>query len=214
MNGHHIVVPFLALVSFISSPLPVIVGWIRRKYLSRGSRIFLGLLSFYLLVLAAQLVMMFNYINTLWTTQLYTLMEFCIIAAVYFVESDTRFIRNAIRWSIYVFCVFWIIAKFSFEPMTLYDNYTGPFAAVLLSVMATYKLIELLRESRDSVFKKSMFWISTGIIVYYVGTMPLVSLANMLLTRPLEEFANFWRINWGLAIVSNLIYTKAFTCKL
>jgi hypothetical protein len=214
MNDHHIALPFLALVSFISSPLPVIVGWIRRKYLSRGSRIFLGLLSFYLLVLAAQLVMMFNYINAMWISQLYTLIEFCIIAAVYFVETDKLSVKNAIKWSIYVFCVFWIIAKFSFEPMILYDNYTSPFAAVLLIVMATYKLIELLRESKNSVFKKSMFWISTGIVVYYVGTMPLFALANMLLTRPLDEFANFWRINWGLAIVSNLIYSKAFTCKL
>jgi hypothetical protein len=214
MNEHHSVVPFLALVSFISSPLPVIVGWIRRRYLSRGSRIFLGLLSFYLVVLSTEMLMTFNRINALWMLHFYSLIEFCIIAAVYLVESDKSFVKNAIKWSIYVFCAFWIIAKFSFEPMTLYDNYTSPFAAVLLIVMATYKLIELLRESKDSVFKKSMFWISTGIVVYYVGTMPLFALANMLLTRPLDEFANFWRINWGLAIVSNLIYTKAFTCKL
>jgi uncharacterized membrane protein (DUF485 family) len=79
--------------------------------------------------------------------------------------------------------------------------------------MATYKLIDLLKESKESVFKKSMFWISTGVVVFYVGTMPLISFANMLLTRPLKEFANFWEINWGLTIVANLIYAKAFTCK-
>jgi hypothetical protein len=214
MNVDHVSVPFLALVSFVSSPLPVIVGWIRRKYLSRGSRVLLGLLAFYLLFLPTQLAMLFSDANTHWLSQLYVFLEFCTIAIVLLLEIDDAHVRAAIKWAIFMYCTFWLMAKFTIEPLTLYDNYTGPFAAVLLIVIATYKLIELLREGRESVFRKSMFWISTGIIVYYVGTMPLVSLANMLLTRPLEEFANFWKINWGLAIVSNLIYTKAFTCKL
>ncbi len=213
MGDHHISGPFLALLSFISSPMPVIVGWIRRKYLSRGSRILLALLSLYLFVLAAELIMVFNAINTHYLSQVYSLVEFCTIAAVFLVESENSQIKAAIEWAIFVFCVFWFVAKLTFEPMTLYDNYSSPLAALLVSVMAVHKLVGLLKDDKDTVSRKSMFWISIGIVIYFVGTMPLFALANMLMTRPLEEFANFWKIDWALTILANLIYTKAFTCK-
>ncbi len=213
MNHNQITVPTLALISFISCLFPVIVGAIRWKHLSRGSRIFLGLLGFYLPVLITQLIMMFHWINTMWTVQLYALIEYCVVATVFWVETKNQFVKRAIRWSIYFYFACWVIAKFTVESFTKYDNYTSSLSSVLLIAMGVFKLVELLRENKDSIFQKSQFWISSGIVVYYVGTMPLFSLANVLLRRPLEEFANYWTINWALMIVVNLMYSKAFSCK-
>jgi hypothetical protein len=116
------------------------------------------------------------------------------------------------KWSIPFFIVLWSVAKLTLEPITKYDTYTGPIGAVMLISMATYTLIELLDAQKESIYQKSRFWISAGVVIYGVGTLPLFSLANLLLRRPLEEFEKVWSINWGLMITVNLIYSRAFLC--
>lgn len=210
---HQITVPTLALVSFVTCLFPVAVGAIRRTNLSKGGRIFLGLLTFYVFVLITQLTMVFNKISTLWTVQLYAVIEYCAIAAVFWVESQNQLFRKFIQGSIYFYLVCWVIAKLTVESFTKYDNYTAPLSSILLVAMGVFMLIELLRENKGSVVQKSLFWISAGIVIYYAGTLPIFAMANFLLRRPLEEFANVWTINWILTIVANLLYSKAYLCK-
>lgn len=213
MTIRHLYVPALAIASMVSNLLPVVVGVFFRKRLSRGSKLYLALLIFYIPVLILQFTLLIERINNTWILHFYTLIECWVVLSMYSVESSSETLKNLVKWLVYFYSAIWLIAKFTVESFTLYDNYTSTLAALLMVMFAMHGLIDLQRQSGPPIFRKSQFWISTGILIYSVGTMPLFSIANVLLRRPLEEFEGFWAINWSLTILANLIYTKAFTCK-
>ena len=212
MNIGHIHFPILALVAFASCVLPVVTGGLRWRKLPRETRYLLGIFSLYILVLTTQIIVAFNRFNTTWIGQIYNLGEYSVFAVVFSIWCDKERTKNLMIWSIPFFITVWIVAKLTLEPISKYDTYTGPIGTVMLIAMAIYSLIDLLAAPKESMYQKSRFWFSSGIIIYGVGTLPLFSLANLLLTRPLKEFEQMWAINWGLMIVVNCIYSRALLC--
>jgi hypothetical protein len=210
VQEHHLHIPVLAMASFFSTLLPVLVGWTQFRSSSKEMKILLGLFSFYVPVLLIGLILTSRNINALWLAHVYELIEFVVFAVVFALWCKNAKLQRAMRLSILVFLGVWIIAKLSFERLTLYNTFTAPLEELLLAAMAMYTLITLLGEERKSPYREARFWVSIAVIIYCIGTLPLFALANILLTRPLEEFTKMWSINWGLTIVANILYAIAF----
>jgi hypothetical protein len=210
VQEHHLHIPFLAFASLLSYLLPVIVGLIQFKSSSGEMRAILGMFSVYIPISLISFYLMHRGINTVWLGQIFELIEYVVLASVFASWSRNKKVQGAIKLGIVGFLVAWIIAKLSFEKLTLYDTFTSPLAELLLSAMAINTLITLLGEEGKSLHRDVRFWVSIAVVVYCIGTLPLFAVANILLTRPLEEFARIWSINWGLTIVANILYAIAF----
>jgi hypothetical protein len=152
LQQHHLHIPLLAMVSFLSSLLPVIAGWLQFKSCSKEMRMLLGLFSFYIPILALIISLTARGINTLWLNQIYILIEFVVFALVFAVWSRNEMMQKAIRLSIFGFLAIWIIAKLSFERLTPYNTFTAPLEGLLLAAMAVSTLITLLGEEEKSSY--------------------------------------------------------------
>lgn len=210
MQQHHLHIPLLAMLSFFSIVLPVITGWVQFKSLSREMKILLGLFSFYIPETLTNLAMMSSGINTVWLANIYELIEFIVFASVFAMWCKNAKILQAIKISMVGFAAVWVIAKLSFESLTLVDTFSAPLQGLLLAAMASTTLIGLLGEEGKPLLREARFWVSTGVILYGVGTAPLFALANKLLVHSLQDFERLWTINWVLLIVANILYSVAF----
>ena len=198
------------MLSFVSCLFPVVVGWIRWHSISKEMKLLFGLFVFYIGVVIVNLFMMGLRVNTIWLAQIYEVIEYVVFAMVFSFWCKNRKGQTAIRTSIAIYVIIWTIAKFSFEKLTLYNTFTGPLESLLLAAFGISTLITLLGEEMTPMVSDSRFWISTGIILYCLGTLPVFALANKLLVRPLAEFEKMWTINWILLVVSNAMYAIAF----
>ena len=213
MHVGRIPIPIVALISWISSFLPVVVGWKRWKSLGGETRILLALLTFYVFFLVVELATTFMAIRNLWLADTYTLLEFVVLAVIYYrwFTNDTP--RKAVKYSIGAVVILWMIGKVSFEPLGGNSNYLCPLETVLLIVMALSTVLVLVNDNVEMLFRRPQFWVSIGLITCGAGTLPLFALSTKLLSLPLQEYQKIWNINWILQSVCNLTYTVAFLCR-
>jgi hypothetical protein len=212
MHESHPALPNLALAASISCLIPVIVGTIRWKALSRELRVVLTLLAFYVPFLVVQILLSFHGIKNLWMGDVYELLQFGVLSTVFALWTREEKVRRAMKSSISIGTILWLIGKFSIEPLGGLSPYSAAVFSLILISMALYTLITLLRSELELLFRRPQFWISAGVVIYLAGTLPLFILSNRLLSLPLEEYEKVWNINWGLGIVSNLVYAVAFLC--
>jgi hypothetical protein len=198
------------MLSFISILLPVTTGWVHFKTLSREMKILLGLFSFYIPETLTNLAMINSGLNTAWLANIYDLIEYIVFASVFAMWCKNAKILQAIKISMVGYATVWVIAKLSFESLTLVDTFSAPLQGLLLAAIASSTLIGLLGEEGKPLLREARFWVSTGVILYGVGTAPLFALANKLLVHSLQDFERLWTINWVLIIVANILYSVAF----
>ena len=207
---HPLEIPVLVIVSFVSSYVPPAVGWIRWRFLSKEMRLLLGLFTLYIPFSVANLFLNRHGINSVWMSQCYSLAEYVVYAVVFSSWAKDEKVRSSIKGSIYFYVGFWIIAKLSFEPITLFDTFTGPIRELLLAAMGVYTMLTLVGEENVPILRHFRFWIAVAVLIYSVGTLPMFAIANKLLAHSLERFATVWTINWTLIIIANVFYAIAF----
>jgi hypothetical protein len=203
-------IPILALVCWISSLLPVIAGWKRWEFLTREMRFLFALLAFYLLFLCVELWTSFHGFKNLWMSDVYGLLEFVVLTAVFSGWSSDAMARKAMRSSTGVIVVLWIVGKLSFEPLGGNSNYIAPIETLLLISMALYTIISLVRGNIETLFRQPQFWVSVAVIIFGAGMLPLLILSTKLLSLPLQEYEKVWNVNWVLGVFSNVVYAAAF----
>jgi multisubunit Na+/H+ antiporter MnhE subunit len=109
MHETHPTLPYLFLAAGISCLLPVVFGTVRWKILSRELRIVLALLAFYVAFLVAQVLTSFHGIKNLWMSDLYELLQFVVLAAVFALWTREEKARSVMISSIGIGSVLWLI---------------------------------------------------------------------------------------------------------
>ena len=203
-------IPLLAMISFISGLLPVTAGWMRWKSNSAELKLLCVLFTSFIIYLIVTLFLISLGKNTVWLAQLYSLAEYTVYVLVFVAWTKNGWIQSVFRASIYFYIVVWVAAKFTIEQITLYDTFTGPLRALLLTVMGMYTFVSLLKEENFSLIRSSAFWFATAVCLYSLGTLPIFVMANQLLTHSLEEFTKIWSINWIMTTISNTLYVLVF----
>ena len=176
--------------------LPAVVALIRIRYLN-NSLLFVAL--FVVLAGLGEIVAEYTtsrHIPNLYILHGYTILEFNVIALFY-----ARFFRGFYpRWLVpglmVAFTVLALLNSAFLQPITSYNTYARSLEGILIIALALLCYYKILTELPTKRLEKSpIFWVNTGFILYFVGSLFLFVLSNALLKEPNKSM---WFMSWGL----------------
>ena len=191
----------------------MLVGGFRYRNLLRPLRILEWLIIIGILNEGIQrIVASFHYYN-LWTSHFYTLIEIVFVVFMYSSWMKNHQKRLMLSFCLSVFVVFWIISKFTFEPLSLADSWTASISKILQIIFSVLLLMDVVRESDIVWTDDPRLWVVAGIIIYSAGSLFFYALYNMMLQASRDRLILVYSMNWILMIVSNLLFIRGFLCK-
>jgi len=190
-----------------------LVGGFRYRNLPRPLRILEWLIIVSFLVEGLQWALASYNIHNLWTSHFYTLIEIIFVFLMYSSWMKKRQSRLMLSLCLSAFIVFWIVGKFTFEPLSLVDGWTAAVSKILQITFSVFILVDIVRESDLVWTSDSRFWVVAGIIIYSAGSLFFYALYNMMLRASPGRLILVYSMNWILMIISNLLYMRGFLCK-
>ena len=142
---------------------------------------------------------------------IYHLINFCFLLFLYknYVESNRY--KKLISWFFYLYLAF-------FFGNLLFQNYftqiqTVPFilGALFVIISILFLFIEILRSDRVLyVTKNLLFWISVGLLLYFVGRIPTRIIKNY--WEEISYYKSIYIVEYILSIIMNVCFIIGFIC--
>jgi hypothetical protein len=204
--------PVLAVVAAFSFPIPVIAGIVRFKRLSTAMRVFLLFCIFALAEIVGEYVLGRKNINNTFLSNYSFLIETAFIVTVYLLSVESKKVKQIIVVSALLFLCIWIIDKIYFEIANRLNDEMAIASRVCIILITVVTIHSIAKQMNHPFTGEPIFWASSGIVIYSSGVILVVGLSNELLKMGTSYFLAAWHINWAMAIISNLMYTKGFFC--
>jgi hypothetical protein len=205
--------PVLFYIAFFVEVGAMLVGGFRYRSLPHPLRILEWLIIFNVGMACAEWTLLRLHIYNLWISHFSTMIELTAIVFMYSLWMKQHGKRRVLLICLVVFLFFWIISKFSFEPLSLADDWTATISKVLQIAFSAYLLLDVVKESDIVWTNDPRFWVAAGTIIYAAGSLFLFALFNKMLQISTERFLMIWPLNWVFIIISNLLYMRGFVCK-
>ncbi|UHG93775.1 hypothetical protein [Spirosoma oryzicola] len=172
------------------------VAVVRRRFLQAELRYIVDFLLLSLVGEVVSLILSKLHIPNLFLLHIYTLIEFNIIALFY-----RRFFSNFYpKWLIIVlltvFNSFAVFNTLFLQPLTVFNTYARGLESLMvigLSILCFYKMLTELDIKRPET--NPVFWINTGFLIYFAGSLILFILANVAIAQPNQSLS---LMSWGL----------------
>ncbi|GEM_PF-1524970 len=205
-------------ISSLSIIIPLIVGLVRFRKLSPTQK----LLSY--LVIASALTEIIA--NILWYQQLRNLEVYNVYALINFnllaiILSRHLYLtwRKPLKLFLICFNGYFIIDALFFKDLKHWEyNFNSNLttsASIILIVLALSYFHKLLKEVRyQKLERNSQFWISSGIVMYYSGTLILFLLGNQVNDPEYSYYYELHFAAWGLNSFFNLVLNTTYTIAL
>jgi hypothetical protein len=175
---------------------------------------FLALLSVLACVqLVAESVVALLYRNNYFLVDYYTIVEFSLLAAVFYYSTKSNVSRLALGVLLSAFFIYWVIDMIQIHDYQTINTKLAMVSRVFLIAMSMIGFHSLLREGTSAISRMPVFWVSFAVALYSAGTLMVFGLSNQLLKLGRPYFVIAWYINWGLLIVANLMYSKGMLCR-
>jgi len=197
---------FITLVS--------VIGIVKYKHLSNSLRF----IEWYVVssVISAwieHVLGSYYHIHTLWLFHFNTFIELLLVLFALYHWRSSELNGKLLKWSFYVYAIVWIVGMFTFEPLTMSDDYSGSISQLIQLGFSIWLLFTVLED--DSVIWKNdpRFWVASGIILYCASTFFLFSLFDVLLSKSSQMLRTLTYLNWWFIILTYIFYLRAFLCK-
>ena len=158
-------------------------------------------------------VMIYKRIHTLWLNQCFDVIELLLFSRIFYFWRTSK--RNGfLIWAGFVaYLLVWIIGKFTFEPITGWDNYSEPIAQLIQIGFGGWILLRILKET-DIVLKKDIrFWVLSGIVLYAVATFFFFGLFTPMLISNRKLLRAIWPLNDAFIVMQYFFFLRAFLYK-
>ena len=199
--------------SSVSPVLPIIWGIVVFRHLDYLSKTFLGYLVIAITVGIGVMVLGMNHIHNLWLAQFFIPIQYCFLVWIFSIRLSKESVRQLFRWSIPFFVVAWVIIVSFFEDVNSFSIISSPLAYVLLIMVASYSLFDTNKDNSSPILKIPTFWISSGSLIYFSGTLALIILSNQFLKSSSESLKTAWMFQTTANIMSYLVFIGAFSCQ-
>lgn len=204
--------PLLAYISLFSPVLPICVGILKIKRLDRG----MVILFFYLVTafVADNIFMWFfgGHTYYLGLIHVYFLVEYIFIISIISIWQESQWMRRLFQLLLLFYIFFWIVAKFTVEPLSDSYSLTASISQVILSLSAGYTLFVVIGNRMQTLIHYDRFWVLLSFIIYYAGTLLFIALRGILIHYSIETFIIINSIDWSLKILFNVLFAIGFLC--
>lgn len=190
-----------------------IVGGLRYKTLARPLRF----LEFYIIssiiIDCIVDVMVYYSIRTLWLSQCFSVLELSLFAIVFYIWR-TNYRQGTFIWLSYIlYLAIWIVGKFSFEPFSVSDVYSGSISQLIQINMGIWLLLSIQREDDWDWKNDPRIWMISGIVFYATATFLLFGLFEVLLASSHKLLRALWPFNDAFIVIQYIFFLRAFLCK-
>ncbi len=207
-------IPIFAHISAASNLIPAAVGIVRFQKLGRGMR-FLALLCVLACVqLIAENIVGWIFRNNYVLVDFYTLVEFTLLAVVFFVSVKSEISRFGLAALFVAFFIYWTIDMIQRRDPNEINTNLAMVSRVFLIAVSLIGFHHALKEGAAEISHTPIFWVSFAVALYSAGTLIVFGLSNQLLAMGRVYFDIGWHINWILLIVANLMYSKGMLCRM
>jgi len=198
------------------TPLPMliagIIGLVRFRQLSPSLRyLAVGLNGFLLPLNLTGLVFLFLHRNNLFLMPIYTIGELWILVLVYRQELRSPAFTRLVPWLIGAFTCYAVLdtelARPDFTQFRPSQQILQSFIVLTLVGLYFRKVISELWIV--SLVKEPMFWVSAGLLVYFLGYLQIALFSNYLLQYSRTLNMNVWAVHSLLFIVLYMCYCRA-----
>jgi hypothetical protein len=193
--------------------IPAAVGISNFRRLERGMRLLALLCVLACIQLIAENVVALVYENNYFLVDYYTIVEFSLLAAVFYFSIDSKFSRQMIAVLFSAFFIYWFINMVQRPDPHAINTKLAMVSRVFLIAVSLIGFQYSLKGGASEISKMPIFWVSFAVVLYSAGTLIVFGLSNQLLELGRPYFDIAWHINWGLLIVVNLMYSKGMLCR-
>lgn len=192
-------ISFFNVVLFLvvmGGAIPVTIGVWYYHHLSKASRLVWWVMVISLSCNILQIILRSYHIPNLFVGHLYTMAEFSLIAYVYHMEFRKFLPARFMLWLIGLFIGFSIVNILFIEGFYSNNSYQKTLESVLLiliTLLYFYKTAKELKVAR--IEQAPLFWLSTGVLTYFCGSLFIFIFSNYLLTYSQELGIKIWAIH-------------------
>jgi hypothetical protein len=158
-------------------------------------------------------VMIYKNIHTYVIGQIFTVIELFLFSSIFYLWRTSK--RNGfLIWAGFVtYLLVWIIGKFTFEPITGWDNYTEPIAQLIQIGFGGWILLRILKETNIVLKEDIRFWVLSGIVLYAVATFLFFGFFTPMLISNRKLLKAIWSFNDLFIVIQYIFFLRAFLCK-
>ena len=129
--------------------------------------------------------------------------EFNLLFFFYYGISKNEITKKSVKTFIIVFNLLLIISSFFYGSIyfyTVYNTITPVFGGVMVSIILMLYLREILLSEEIINYRRNIFfWITTGLLFYYLGTLPLAAIFDFM--KKGSGFTELYNIQFLLIII-------------
>lgn len=119
------------------------------------------------------------------------------------------------RWpliSAVLYGISWVAEVFLFENKRLwFMSFSYTVGNLLLLVCVISFFIAYVKSEKIITYRSDMiFWVSVGLLVFYLGSFPLYGMYNTLIDKFPDLFNQYWLIAMGLNCTMYILFTLSF----
>jgi hypothetical protein len=188
-----------------------ISGLVRLRKLPRSLQYLAVLTMFELPLELLGFWFMLNKRNNLFLMPIYTVGELVILALLYERNLQSAFFTRALPWVLTGFTAYVAVDSLSGVGLHWFRPGQQVLQSMLVLGMVALYFRKLLNELRvKSLEREPMFWVSTGLVIYFLGYLQIALFSNYLLSHYSAQFnINVWAVQVLLSIVLHSCYALA-----
>ena len=189
------------------------VGLRRYKYLSFPLRVLEWYIICSIIVDGIIDVMIYKKIHTYVIAQSFAVIELLLFSSIFYLWRTSK--RNGLLiWSgFFTYLLIWIIGKFTFEPITEWDNYSEPISQLIQIGFGGWILLRIIKETNIVLKNDVRFWVLSGIVIYATATFFFFGFFTPMLMSNRKMLLAIWSFNDACIVMQYIFFLRAFLCK-
>jgi len=203
--------PILLSFSQVFVILPFIVGLVCIRHLGPLQKLLWLLVCCSIIteLLAFLIIKYQDTPNNLPVYNLYVIFSFAFINRIYAKGLNNKIFTPLFNWLLVFFGGFTLVNLIFLQPITTYNTNLIILSYTFYIAMCIIYFYRDLKESSLNQPKKPIFWLSTGMLIYYSGSLMLFVFINQIIASSKEVIEMCWTLNAILFVLLNIFYALA-----
>lgn len=152
-------------------------------------------------------------INNHWLYNLFTVVQFFSLAFIYYKAIESRPVKKAILVLSGLYLVLCFVRGYLMGGWKTFDEYLFAAGGILTLLWIGLYFMQLVLNPQFPELKKyPMFWISAGLLFYFIGITPFYSMMNFLIVNYGETAREYFFIPQLLIVVKHSLFGVGFLC--
>jgi hypothetical protein len=176
--------------------LPTLIGLYLFKKLIKEFQVLTIYLFLFGLVELSNYILGQQQIKTIFILHLFIPVEFMFLAYIFQLNFDNWLSKKIVILIIFFFTLLSILNSIFLQSIDSFPSYTRYLESILLILLSLTYFYQVFTELKvEKLWEEGMFWFSTGLLIYYSGTMILYLSSNYLMkTVDMKLFAFFFNL--------------------